>query len=266
MELYIPIITNGLKQMIVGFLFVGHGIDDLSLGFQPFQVAYSGTANHLESLAVASISHHFAQGDQAASLTDYATIKEKEKVRFLRDTVDVAITLTRYAVLCQALFQGVGPVHPFIERVWQLAASINNATPYITKRFQQVVGSPNITNVYFLYIVRSVQVNVFKYLHAVSINLADDSRTGVELPEFRSLVTELKRGTFPLSSNWIPLPAEYLVARMSGSGGGGRSGTTAPGSSAGTVSTGVSFITAAMTRASAPDQQATRPRRETTTS
>ncbi|KAI2501775.1 hypothetical protein MHU86_12695 [Fragilaria crotonensis] len=242
--------------MIVGFLFVGHGVDDLSSGCQPFQVAYSGTANHLESLAVASISHQLAQGDQSTSLTDYATIKEKEKVRFPRDTVDVAITLTRYAVLCQTLFQGVGPGHPFVERVWQLAASINNATPYITERFQQVAGNPNIANVYFPCIVRSVQVNVFEYLHAVSTNLADDT-TGVELPEFRTLVTELKWGTFPLSSNWIPLPAEYVVARTSNSGGGVRTVANALGS-AGTVSTGVSSLTTATTRASAPEQQATR--------
>ena len=152
----------------------------------------------------------------------------------------------------------MGPIHPFVERVWQLAASINNATPYITERFQQVAGNPNIANVYFPCIVRTVQVNVFEYLHAVSTNLADDN-TGVELPEFRSLVTELKRGTFPLSSNWIPLPAEYMVARTGGSGGGGRTGTTAPGGSAGTVSTGLSSLTAATTRASSvPDQQATR--------
>ena len=97
-ELYTPIVTTALKQMIVGFLFVGHGVDDLSSGCQPFQVAYSGSANHLESLAMASVSHQLAQGDQAASLADYATIKDKEKVRFPRDTVDVAITFTRYAV------------------------------------------------------------------------------------------------------------------------------------------------------------------------
>ncbi|KAI2499710.1 hypothetical protein MHU86_14791 [Fragilaria crotonensis] len=255
--LYTPIITTGLKQMIIGFMFVGHGVDDLSSGCQPFMVAYSGTANHLEALAVSSVSNQLAQGDQAASLHDYTAIKEKEKLRFPRDTMDVAITLTRYAVLCQALFQGVGATHPFVERIWQLVAAINNATPYITDRFQQVAGNPNIANVYFPCIVRSVQVNVFEYMHTVSTNLAEDI-TGVELPEFRSLVTELKRGTFPLSANWVPLPLEYMATSRAGnSGSGGRVSTSVPGS-ASTVSTGVSTLTAGTARASQPEPHATR--------
>jgi hypothetical protein len=257
-ELYTPIITTSLKQMITGFLFVGHGVDDLNSGCQPFQVTYAGTASHLEALAVASVSNQLAQGEQAASLADYTTIKEKEKVRFPRDTLDVAITLTRYAVLCHTLFQGVGPTHPFVERIWQLTAAISNATPYTTDRFQQTAGNPHIANVYFPCIVRSVQVNVFEYLHAVSTNLAEDC-TGIELPEFRSLVTDLKRGTFPLSSNWVPLPSEYLVTR-SGSGGsiGGRPSSATSGST-GTVSTGVSTLTSGTLRATPSEQpQATR--------
>lgn len=257
-ELYTPIITTSLKQMITGFLFVGHGVDDLASGCQPFQVTYSGTANHLEALAVASVSNQLAQGEQAASLADYTTIKEKEKVRFPRDTLDVAITLTRYAVLCHTLFQGVGPTHPFVERIWQLTAAVSNATPYITDRFQQMAGNPHIASVYFPCIVRSVQVNVFEYLHAVSINLAEDC-TGIELPEFRSLVTDLKRGTFPLSSNWVPLPPEYLVTRGSSVGSiGGRTGSSTP-NSTGTASTGVSTLTPVTTRvAPSEQQQATR--------
>jgi hypothetical protein len=132
--LYTPIITTGLKQMIIGFMFVGHGVDDLNSGCQPFQVAYSGTASHLEALALSNVSNQLAQGEQAASLHDYTALKEKERLRFPRDTLDVAITLTRYAVLCQALFQCVGPTHTFVERVWQLVSAINNATPYITDR------------------------------------------------------------------------------------------------------------------------------------
>ncbi len=74
-------------------------------------MAYSGTASHLEALALSNVSNQLAQGKQAASLHDYTALKEKERLRFPRDTLDVAITLTRYAVLCQALFQVVGPAH-----------------------------------------------------------------------------------------------------------------------------------------------------------
>ena len=225
-------------------------------------MAYSGTASHLEALALSNVSNQLAQGEQAASLHDYTALKEKERLRFPRDTLDVAITLTRYAVLCQALFQVVGPTHTFVERVWQLVSAIKNATPYITDRYSQIAGNPNIANMFFPCIIRSVQVNVFEYLHAVSTNIAEDN-TGVELPEFRSLVTELKRGTFPLSSNWVPLPSEYTVIGSRGSGGGGSAGggrgtgtTTSTGT--GTVSTGVSTLTTGTTRGAQSEQQATR--------
>jgi hypothetical protein len=65
----------------------------------------------------------------ASSTHDYTALKEKEKLRFPRDTLDVDITLTQYVVLCQAMFQGVEPTHNFVERVWQLVAATYNATP-----------------------------------------------------------------------------------------------------------------------------------------
>ena len=46
-ELYTPVVTAALKQMIVSFQFVGHGVDDLATGCQPFLVTYTGSANQL---------------------------------------------------------------------------------------------------------------------------------------------------------------------------------------------------------------------------
>lgn len=45
-EFYVPVVTLGLKQMIAGLQFVGHGIDDLSTGCQPFMVVFAGSTNH----------------------------------------------------------------------------------------------------------------------------------------------------------------------------------------------------------------------------
>lgn len=84
------IVTSALKQMIMGFQFVGNGIDKLSTGCQPFQVAYAGTANPLQAMAAASIggNQQAQQGKQSASLANYWTLPDKEKVNFLQDTVD----------------------------------------------------------------------------------------------------------------------------------------------------------------------------------
>ena len=105
-ELYTPVITNTLKQMITGFQFVGHGVDDLTTGCLPYLVAYSGSTHHQQKLANTSISLQLAHGDQTASLADYRTLRDKEKVKFPRNTMDVCISLTRFAILCQTLFQG----------------------------------------------------------------------------------------------------------------------------------------------------------------
>lgn len=71
-ELYVPVITMALKQMVVGLQFTGHGSDDLSTGScQPFMVSYSGSASHYQALAAASIGNQLAQGKQNDSLTDY---------------------------------------------------------------------------------------------------------------------------------------------------------------------------------------------------
>ena len=58
---------------------------------------------------------------------------------------------------------------------------------------------------YHACIVRSIQVSVHEYMHGVSVNIAK-SHAGVEPLEFRTLVQELKRGTFQFSSNWSQFP------------------------------------------------------------
>ena len=92
-DLYAPIVTTTIKQMIVGFQFVGHGADNLGSGCQPFMVAYSGSSNHYLA-AAASVANQLSQGEQSASLTDYRTLRETEKVRFPRDVSEVCITLS----------------------------------------------------------------------------------------------------------------------------------------------------------------------------
>ena len=247
-DMYVPIITTTLKQMIVGFQFAGHGIDDLSAGCQPFQVSYAGGEHQTEAMDAALISNQLSQGDQNASLADYRTIRNQEKVKFPRNISDTCITLSRYAVLCQTLFQGEGSLNPFVELLWHLCAAMLNAAPYISERYQQVARIPAVANVYFPSIVRAVQVGVQEYLQQVGTNVVE-GYTGVDLPDFRTLVNDLRRGTFQYSSNWVPLPEGYLEPTR---GGGGVSRTvitnTTEASSVSSARTGVSSITTEASR------------------
>ena len=224
-DIYTPVVTAGLKQMIAGMQFVGHGVDDLCTGCQPFQVAYAGSANHYRALADASVSNQLSQGEQNASLADYRTIREQERIKFPRDITEICITLTRYCVLCQTLFQGAGPDNAFVAAMWQLAASLQNASPFITERYQQVPRMPAFSGVYFACIVRAIQVGVQEYLQSVGTNMVE-GHTGVELPDFRTLTTDLRRGTFHQSSQWIPIPEEYLDRPSASSGSGYASAAT----------------------------------------
>ena len=133
-ELYAPVITTTLKQMVVVFQFAGYGPDDLSSGCQPFLVSYAGSAHHYSALAAASVGNQLSQGEQTASLTDYRSIRDKEKVKFPRDMSEVCITLTRFAVLCQCLFQGAGPAHPLVEAMWTTATTAQSIAPFVTER------------------------------------------------------------------------------------------------------------------------------------
>ena len=246
-EFFVPVVTSSLKQMIVGFQFVGHGIDDLGSGCQPFMVVFSGSTNHRQALEAASVGNQLAQGEHSASLADYVSLRAGEKIKFPRDIMEVGITIGRYAVLCQALFQGSGPDNPLVSLMWRLFAEMQNSAPSIADKFQQVAHQPTIANVFHACILRAIQVQVHDYLHAVSVNVADN-HTGVDKPEFRAMVADLKHGTFPNSSNWVPIPMEYREPARAG--GGGSSASRAPsavlirGSSVSSARTGVSSLTA----------------------
>lgn len=209
-EWYTPVITTSLKQMVVGFQFSGHGVDDLASGCQPFLVAYAGQAHHYSAIEAASVSNQLSQGKQNASLSDYQTIREKEKIKFPRDIDETCITLARFAVLCQCLFQGTGPAHPFVEAMWALVAGLQNGAPIVKERFYVLTSRhPAVALLYHARIVRAVQVTVHEYMQRVACNVAAGI-TGVDVPSFPTMLQELQRGTFHNSTNWIDIPDAYL--------------------------------------------------------
>ena len=195
--------------MVVSFQFPGHGADDLSSGCQPFIVAYAGSASHYAALAAASVANQLSQGDQSATLSDYRTIRDNERLKFPRDMSEVTISLTRYAVLCQCLFQGLGPAHPFVETMWALALNMQNGAPFITERYHHVARSPHVASLYFARILRAVQLSAYDYLQHVSTNVGDGV-VGVELPVFGAMLQDLRRGTFHISTNRVNDPEVHL--------------------------------------------------------
>ena len=210
-ELYTPIVTTTVKQMIVSFHFGGHGPDDLNSGCQPFLVSYSGSANHYLAVAAASVGNQLAQNEQTASLADYRTIRDKEKIKFPKDVSETCITLCRFAVLCQVLFQGTGPAHPLVQAMWATALGLQNISPFVADRHQSVSRVAGVGATYFARILRAVQLGVHEYWQQVSTNV-DESVMGVDVPNFASMLQDLKRGTFHVSTNWIALPDEYLTS------------------------------------------------------
>jgi hypothetical protein len=212
-ELYTPIVTTGLKQMIVSFNFIGHGPDDLSSRCQPILVSYAGSSHHYRALEAARVGNQLSQGEQNASLSDYRTIKDKAKVRFPRDVAETGITLVRFAVLCQVLFQGTGPAHPLVQELWSTAFKLQNMGPFITEGYQKYTRTPSIASTYYARVLRTVQVEVNDYFHQVAVN-PDEGLTGVDVPKFSGLLLDLKCGVFPQSTNWLSIPDEYLSGNI----------------------------------------------------
>ena len=209
-QLYVPIVTTTIKQMIVGLQFPGHsGADDLNTGCQPFLVAYAGKAHHLQVTAASAVADQLAQGDQNASLADIRTIREGEKLKFPLNASEVCVTLYRYAVLCQTLFQGEGPKHQFVEAIWDVATKFENLEPFVTDKYNGLATTRNVTSMYYARIVRAVQVCSHEYLYQVATQGVDDA-TSIAVPTFDAMLQELTRGTFPNSTNWIDIPSEYL--------------------------------------------------------
>jgi hypothetical protein len=211
-------------------------------------------------LAAANLGNQLAQGEQNASLADYRSIRDTEKIKFPREVTEVCITVGCYAVLCQALFQGTGGAHPLVTTMWNLFSALNNAAPFITERYSHIVGAPHVTKYYYARVLRAIQVNVHEYMQEVSVNVAENHE-GVGPLKLRTMIQELKRGTFQYSANWVPLPEQYLEpVRGVGAGGasGGNTGSTnapsvipASGNSSVTSGrTGVSLLTTDTTRQS----------------
>ena len=172
-ELYTSVVTTTLKQMVTGFQFIGLGVDDLASDCQPFAVSYAGGASQLQqALESAEIGNQLAQGEHTASLSDYRTLREQEKVKFPRDITDVVITLGQFAVLCQMLFQGTGPDNPLVSTMWKLYVAMNNAVPFIAERYhQQVMMTPSVAHMYYPCILWVVQVNVHDYIYRTNYSV-----------------------------------------------------------------------------------------------
>ena len=218
-EIYVPIITTNLKQMLLSFQFVGHGVDDLNTGCQPFLVTYACGAHHVEALATASLGNQMSQGDHQANLADIRTIREKERIKFATDVNQACITVMRYAVLCQALFQGTNGPNAFVDTVWKFANTMQNAAPFIVEKYLQV-QSPAIANMYYPCVIRTMQVLVHEFLQQVETN-DPPGYDGLDMPDFRDLVSDLRRGTF--QHTMMAIPSEYLTAPRAGSGNSTRS-------------------------------------------
>lgn len=254
-EYYAPIVTTSLKQMVIGFQFIGHGPDDLTSGCQPFLVTYSGKEDHYMAVAAADVGNQLSQGAQNASLSDYREIRAKEKVKFPKDVLDASITLCRFAVLCQVLFQGTGPAHPLVDAMWATALGLQNLAPSITAQYQALMRMPGIAPTYYARVIRAIQLGIHDYFQQVAVNVVE-SVVGVEVPNFRTMLQELKRGTFHQSTNWIPIPDEYLgsppprsVSTAGNVSRGTMAGSAATSITGGSGGTTVSALTPETTRA-----------------
>ena len=167
-ELYCPVVTTALKQMITSFNFAGVGPDNLATGCNPFQVTYTGASDYYAAQAAAGVAHQLEQGTSNANLADIQAIKEKEKVRFPNDMHQVGITLQRYAVLVQTLFQGgAAAVHPFVRAVWELATGFQTRLPFIMDRHHGLGMGSALHQAYPPRILWTVQVQCYEYLQRI---------------------------------------------------------------------------------------------------
>ena len=145
------------------------------------------------------------------------------------------------------MFQGAGAPHPFFESLWKMALAMENAAPFIVDKYMQL-HAPALTRVYFPSILRTVQVLVREYLQQVQVN-KEVGITGIDMPEFRDLLSDLRRGTF--QNTMMPIPEQYLtppsrdsaVLGSTHSRSSGATISTAAALSAASVYTGVSTFT-----------------------
>ena len=209
-DVYCPAVTSNVKQLVTSLNFAGHGKDDITVGCQPFLVAYSGADDHYRAMDDATLANQFDQGTANPSLADIREIRDKERIKLPKDLNQVGYTLRRYAVLAHALFQGPGATNPFVECLWILANVFNERLPVYLSEHQRLQGTAWY-DVYPAHIVRHVQVNsTYEYLQALHQTPAGG--TPPPLPSFQELHRCLQRGSFQASAEWLPLPPSLTVA------------------------------------------------------
>lgn len=208
-DLYCPVVTTSVKQMVTSLNFAGPGPDDLTAGCQqPFLVAYTGAEDHYRAMDAAMVVNQLAQGTANASLADIREIRDKEKVRIPRDLNQVSYSLQRFAVLVHALFQGPGTTNPFVASMWTLANTFNKRLPLFLGQHQALRGTPWY-EVYPAHVLRHIQICVYEYLQGLQV--AGDVAGGPTVPDFRGLLLTLQRGSFHMSAEWLPLPASVTI-------------------------------------------------------
>ena len=200
-----PVVTAGLKQMVGSLNFAGHGPDDLTAGYQPFLVAYTGTEDHYRAMDAAMLANQLDQGTANASLADIREIRDKEKIKLSHDLNQVSYTLQRFAVLAHTRFQGPDASNPFVTSMWMLASTFNERLPLYLGQHQSLCGTPWYEVYPAPHVLRHVQINVYEYLQALQVT---GEGTVAALPDFRGLHQSLQRGSFHMSAEWLlPLPA-----------------------------------------------------------
>jgi hypothetical protein len=191
-ELYCPVVTTALKQMITCFNFAGVGPDDLATGCNPFQVTYTGASDYYAAQAAAGVAHQqLEQGTSNANLADIQAIKEKEKVHFPNDMHQVGITLQQYAELVQTLFQGTAAAfNLFVRAVWELAAGFQTRLPFIMDRHHGLGMGLALHQSYPARILRTVQIQGYEYLQRIGSSYDGGFRAIDDVPELAPLLQD----------------------------------------------------------------------------
>ena len=161
-----------------------------------------------------------------------------------RDLNQVSLTLKRYAVLVSALFQGPGATNPFVQSMWLLASAFHERLPLYLGQLHALSGTP-WADVYPAHILRHVQVNTYEYLQALQVGGGGEAVILPELPTFTDLLRDLQRGSFHLSSSWLPLPASVTVDPSTLPATAGTPSVTTRSTRASTAASTVSTLTAA---------------------
>ena len=90
--------------------------------------------------------------------------------------------------------------------MWSTSVGLTNVAPLLTERVNALSRDPAMLTNYYAQIVRAVQVAVHDYMQGVATNIAHGV-VGIEIPNFASLIQDLKRGTIHNSTSWMEIPA-----------------------------------------------------------